>query len=134
MIIGLTGFYCSGKSTAERYLKEDFGFYIIDMDKIGHKAHTLPEVKAEIAKQFGSTMINPDGNVDRKKLGAAVFSDKKQLEKLNSLMRPFLLRLLKEDLELHKNENIIISAALTHFTFSYHVLRVLSKTVVMFPD
>lgn len=112
MIIGLTGFYCSGKSTAERYLKEDFGFYIIDMDKIGHKAHTLPEVKAEIAKQFGSTMINPDGNVDRKKLGAAVFSDKKQLEKLNSLMRPFLLRLLNEDLELHKNENIIISAAL----------------------
>ena len=112
MIIGLTGFYCSGKSTAERYLKEDFGFYVIDMDKIGHKAHTLPEVKAEIAKQFGSTMINPDGNVDRKKLGAAVFSDKKQLEKLNSLMRPFLLRLLNEDLELHKNENIIISAAL----------------------
>ena len=33
MIIGLTGFYCSGKSTAERFLKEDFGFYVIDMDK-----------------------------------------------------------------------------------------------------
>lgn len=112
MIIGLTGFYCSGKSTAERYFKEDFGFYVIDMDKIGHKAHSLPEVKTEIAKQFGLSMITPDGNVDRKQLGALVFSDKKQLAKLNSLMRPFMLRLLNEDLENHKGENIIISAAL----------------------
>lgn len=112
MIIGLTGFYCSGKSTAERYLREDFGFYVIDMDKIGHKAHTLPEVKAQIAKQFGTQMIDNNGCINRKLLGALVFSDKKQLDKLNLLMRPFLLQLLEEELNQHKNENIIISAAL----------------------
>ena len=112
MIIGLTGFYCSGKSTAEHYLREDFGFYIIDMDKIGHKAHELPEVKNEIAKQFGAQVIANDGTIDRKRLGALVFSDKAQLKKLNSLMRPFMLQLLDEELQLHKNENIVISAAL----------------------
>ena len=63
MIVGLTGFYCSGKSTAERYLKEDFDFYVIDMDKIGHKAHTLPEVKSEIARQFGSDVLTDSGDV-----------------------------------------------------------------------
>lgn len=112
MIIGLTGFYCSGKSTAEHYLKEDFGFYIIDMDKIGHKAHQLPEVKNKIAELFGSQVIANDGTVDRKRLGALVFSDKTQLDKLNSLMRPFMVRLLEEELQLHKNENVVISAAL----------------------
>jgi dephospho-CoA kinase len=112
MIVGLTGFYCSGKSTAERYLKEDFGFYVIDMDKIGHKAHTLPEVKSEIARQFGADVLTDSGDVDRKRLGALVFSDKTQLEKLNILMRPFLLQLLDEELQAHKGENIVISAAL----------------------
>ena len=112
MIVGLTGFYCSGKSTAERYLKEDFGFYVIDMDKIGHKAHTLPEVKSEIARQFGSDVLTDSDDVDRKRLGALVFSDKTQLEKLNILMRPFLLQLLDEELQAHKGENIVISAAL----------------------
>lgn len=112
MIVGLTGFYCSGKSTAERYLKEDFGFYVIDMDKIGHKAHELPKVKTEIAEIFGAQVLSNDGSVDRKRLGALVFSDKAQLNKLNSLMRPFMVRLLEEELHSHKNENIIISAAL----------------------
>ena len=112
MIIGLTGFYCSGKSTAEQYLKEDFGFYVIDMDKIGHKVHELPEVKNEIAKLFGAQSIADDGSVNRKFLGALVFSDKVQLNKLNLLMRPFIMRLLEDELQQHKNENIVISAAL----------------------
>lgn len=112
MIIGLTGFYCSGKSTAERYLKEDFGFYVIDMDKIGHKAHELPEVKSEIVRLFGAQAIANNGTVNRNYLGALVFSNKAQLNKLNSLMRPFMIRLLEDELWRHRNENIVISAAL----------------------
>lgn len=112
MIIGLTGFYCGGKSTVEHYLKEDFGFHVIDMDKIGHKAHGLPEVKSEIARLFGARAIANDGTVNRNYLGALVFSDKAQLNKLNVLMWPFMIRLLEDELRLHKNENIVISAAL----------------------
>ena len=73
MIIGLTGKICAGKDTFASLLPED-RFAVIDVDALGHEA--LAENKDKVAEAFGADVIRSDGTVDRKKLGAIVFSDK----------------------------------------------------------
>lgn len=97
MIIGLTGKSCSGKNAFARMMDSD-KFQIIDEDKIGHIA--LREKKDALVEAFGSSIIAPDGNIDRKKLGPIVFSSEDKLLKLNSIVHPYMveytLKLCKE--------------------------------------
>lgn len=87
MIIGLTGKICAGKDTFASLLPED-RFAVIDVDALGHEA--LAENKDKVAEAFGADVIRSDGTVDRKALGAIVFSDKAKLEALNSITHPWM--------------------------------------------
>ena len=95
MIIGLTGKSCSGKDYVAHLFGEEF--VVIDEDKLGHVA--LDNNREKLVSAFGDSIIT-DGKVDRKKLGPIVFSDKKKLEKLNSISHPWMvaetLRLCRE--------------------------------------
>lgn len=90
MIIGVTGPIGSGKDEVCKILKK-YGAKIIDADKIGHKILGL--------------------DIDRKKLGDEVFSDKKKLKKLNAVLHP---RIKKEIIDIiRKGQGIwVINAAL----------------------
>lgn len=86
--IGLTGSIASGKSTVGRRLK-DSGIPVIDLDKVGHEVlrrrhHAYDPVLAA----FGEGILGPDGEIDRKKLGALVFSDPGARERLNGIIHP----------------------------------------------
>ena len=114
-IIGLTGGIGSGKTTVSNYLTEK-GFTVIDADKVARDI-VEPGMKATkaIAFEFGEDMINPDGSLNRKKLGDAVFSDKEKLLKLNKITHQEILdRIKKNILELKndKAELIFIDAPL----------------------
>lgn len=81
MIIGITGPTGAGKTTALRCL-EKMGFAIYDCDAIYHRLlNESNELNIAIASAFPAALTN--GYVDRKKLGAIVFSDDAQLLKLN---------------------------------------------------
>lgn len=109
MTIGLTGLFCSGKSTVESILKKEYGFYVIDVDKIGHLA--LIEKKDEIVKNFNKVILT-DNEVDRKKLGKLVFNDNKKLKILNSIVHPIMIEKVKNEISKTPNKNILINAAL----------------------
>ena len=83
MVIGLTGSIGTGKSEAARQL-EALGASIISADQVGHEAYT-PNTEAweQVVAAFGDDILQDDGEIDRRKLGAVVFSDPGQLEKLN---------------------------------------------------
>lgn len=87
-VIGLTGGIGSGKSLVTEMLTE-FGAELINADLLGHQVY-LPGREAwhEIVKAFGADILASDKSIDRKKLGQIVFSDKKALEKLNSITHP----------------------------------------------
>lgn len=89
-LIGLTGPTGSGKGYVSEYLKS-LGFNIINSDdvvkNIYEKNHS---VLSEISAVFGNDIIE-NGTVNRKKLGAIVFSDKAKLEKLNSIVHPAVI-------------------------------------------
>jgi len=88
LTIGLTGGIGSGKSTVAQILGE-FGAPILDADKVAHTTYAPggPAYDAVIAA-FGVQVLAPDRTIDRKKLGAVVFGNSEQLNKLTSIVWP----------------------------------------------
>ena len=88
--VGLTGGIGSGKSTVAQILSgSEFGAPILDADKVAHTTYAPggPAYDAVIAA-FGAQVLAPDRTIDRKKLGAVVFGNPEQLNKLTSIVWP----------------------------------------------
>ena len=72
-VIGLTGSIACGKSTVSHTLSK-LGAQIIDGDEIAHQLYAPGgEALEPIRAAFGSSVFLPDGSVDRRALGRAVF-------------------------------------------------------------
>lgn len=87
MIIGLTGLTGAGKSTAAAVLSQ-LGCHIIDADRVGHRVTARTDILEKIKAAFGGEYIASDGTLDRRRLGALVFSDKDKLQVLNGITHP----------------------------------------------
>jgi dephospho-CoA kinase len=86
--VGITGSIASGKSTVARRMK-DRGIPVIDLDKVGHEVlRKRHEAFEPVLAAFGRGILGEDGEIDRKKLGALVFSDPAARERLNQIMHP----------------------------------------------
>jgi dephospho-CoA kinase len=84
--VALTGGIATGKSTVAKIFRS-FGYTVIDADAIAHEI-LKTQVKA-IGKEFGKAFI-VSGSVDRKALGALVFSDSAERKKLEALLHPLI--------------------------------------------
>jgi len=104
MLIGLTGMSGAGKSTVAAWF-EKRGFRLIDCDALVHSLYEDWRYAALIQEAFGSDYIQ-NGSVDRKKLGALVFSDSGALKKLNETVSPFIMRAVTERIEAAKKQDI----------------------------
>lgn len=89
-IIGITGGIATGKSTVSRLLLEK-GYRVIDADKIARQVveNGMPAYKA-IVEEFGQSVLEENGDLDRKALGAIVFADEKLLKVLNNIMHGYI--------------------------------------------
>ncbi|HEM4424072.1 TPA: dephospho-CoA kinase [Streptococcus suis] len=84
-IIGLTGGIASGKSTVTAFLREQ-GYPVIDADAVVHELQAKGgELYQVLVKEFGQDILSDDGNLDRVKLGQAVFADSKLRARLSVL-------------------------------------------------
>ena len=84
-VIGLTGGSGSGKTTVLNLLR-DRGAAAIDCDRLYDSLlQTSEALRADLVKTFGQVFL-PDGSLDRKSLSETVFSDPKQLLKLNAIV------------------------------------------------
>jgi len=110
MRVGLTGSIATGKSTVANMLKE-LGAYIIDSDEIAHDALKKTEKPyKQILDAFGSSILDNQGNIDRKKLGSIVLNNKQKLALLESIIHPYVQQKRKEIEEsiLQQNQKAII--------------------------
>ena len=83
MILGITGGTGSGKSTLLQLVAKHGGL-VLDCDEIYHNLlQTDASLLSSIEYTFPGTVAN--GTLDRKKLGAIVFSDETALQKLNHI-------------------------------------------------
>ena len=87
-IIGITGGTGCGKTTALETLK-DFGALVIDCDALYHELlESSTELINEIDKYFPGAVT--DGVLDRKALGAVVFTDEEALRDLNIITHRYI--------------------------------------------
>ena len=96
LTIGLTGGIGSGKSVVADLLRQQ-GAAIIDADRLGHEAYTPnSEAWRQVVAAFGETILTAEGEIDRRKLGAIVFSDPAELERLNGIMHPLMAAMVQQ--------------------------------------
>ncbi|MFN3762027.1 MAG: dephospho-CoA kinase [Anaerolineae bacterium] len=90
-IIGLTGNIATGKSTVARMLR-DLGATVIDADRVAHEVMRAgTPIHQAVVEAFGPQVLRPDGEIDRARLGAMVFSDPQALARLEAIVHPAVL-------------------------------------------
>lgn len=127
--VGLTGGIGCGKSTVAQMF-EALGATIIDTDAI---SHTLTQPNApslkQIARQFGPAFISSEGELDRAKLRALIFSNPVQKTKLESILHPLIETQVRNELR-HCQGNYALIVVPLLFETSHYLPLIQRKLVV----
>jgi dephospho-CoA kinase len=92
-VVGLIGGIGSGKSEAARALA-GLGAFILDADAIGHVLLEQSPCRDRVLERFGENILEPFGEygarraIDRRALGAVVFSNPGSLRDLEAILHP----------------------------------------------
>jgi dephospho-CoA kinase len=88
LLVGLTGGIATGKSTVSDMFRQR-GCVIIDADVLAREV-VEPDEPAyrEIVAEFGGGVVQADGALDRKRLGAIVFADPARRKRLEAITHP----------------------------------------------
>jgi dephospho-CoA kinase len=89
--VGLTGSIAVGKSFVCDVFRE-LGCQVLDADKAAREV-VEPGTRGHerIVAEFGADVLQADGAIDRKRLGAIVFADERKREILNSIVHPLVI-------------------------------------------
>lgn len=100
--VGLTGSIAAGKTFVTGVLAE-LGCHIIDADQTAREVVQpgTPGLQA-VVETFGTGILQPDGTLDRQKLGSLVFENEEKRKLLNSILHPYIIA--RQDEELHRLE------------------------------
>jgi dephospho-CoA kinase len=88
LLVGLTGGIATGKSTVTDTFRR-LGCEIIDADVLAREVVEPGEpALAAIVREFGPGVLQPDGTLDRKRLGVVVFADAERRRRLEAITHP----------------------------------------------
>ena len=105
-VIGLTGGIGSGKSTVAGFLA-GLGATVIDVDKVWHEAlKPDTEIWQKIVAAFGTEILTPSREIDRKKLGKIVFGNPEALARLNNIVHPWMYKTVKAQLGEYRRRGV----------------------------
>ena len=114
----------------------ELGALVIDADALAREVMTpgnsqSKKIHEAIRSAFLEDDANlyPDGELDRKALGAIVFADKAKLEKLNALVHPHVQALFSEKVRAASATHIVYDVPLLFENEMQHVLK---KTMVVY--
>jgi dephospho-CoA kinase len=103
LLVGLTGNIASGKSTVAQLFSER-GATIIDADVLARRAVERGSAAFDaIVRRWGTSILAPDGHLDRAALRRQVFGNPKELEALNDIVHPEVERLREARIEEARN-------------------------------
>lgn len=96
-IIGLTGGIATGKSTVSRYLGQCYGLPVLDADEYARQA-VVPEspIFQAIVHRYGAGMVQPDGTLDRSRLGRLIFQDADEKRWLEQQIHPIVRQCFRD--------------------------------------
>ncbi|HEX8196588.1 MAG TPA: dephospho-CoA kinase [Pyrinomonadaceae bacterium] len=116
MKIGLTGSIAVGKTFVTEVFRE-LGCFVLDADRTAREVVSPGTIGwRRIVENFGASVLASDGQIDRAKLGAIVFTEAEKRLLLNSIVHPLVFDRQNEWLGEIEAENpraiAIIDAAL----------------------
>lgn len=118
-VIGLIGGIGSGKSSVAHQLAKQLDIKIIDGDEIGHQVLKRPDVISQLVEEFGDSLLNEKGEIDRRKLARIVFSDddnsQDSLNKLEKIVHPLIEGTIDSEIRQSKEHDAIILDAAVMF-------------------
>ncbi len=90
LIVGLTGNIGSGKSTVAEIFRI-LNIPVFHTDSASKKHLANPEVITMIVREFGSTILKTDGQIDNAELATLAFRDAGSLRKLSRILHPLVV-------------------------------------------
>ncbi len=132
LLIGLTGNVGSGKSTVARFWHQERGATVIDADHLGAEAVKPGSPALEkLIQRFGDRILLSDGSLDRRLMGQIAFSSSENLEALNSIVHPEIIRQIASAIIQAKNQGepvVVVDAALI---FEFGIDEIMDRVVVV---
>ncbi|MBR3934683.1 MAG: dephospho-CoA kinase [Clostridia bacterium] len=110
MIVGLTGGTGTGKTSISKIFEKS-GYKVINYDLVTRQIYSKgSRCLNEVVETFGKEILTSDGELDRRKLGEIVFSDKNSLDRLNKIVYKYILSLTAGEIEKSKNKKLLLDA------------------------
>ena len=131
-IVGLTGGISSGKSTVSSYLKQ-LKIPVIDADEVARKV-VEPNIQGarEIRKTFGSDVFEEDGSLNRQKLGALIFSNAENRQKLDDLLQPLIKIMILDEIEEYRQKGETMIVLDLPLLFEKHYEKLCEEIIVVY--
>jgi dephospho-CoA kinase len=120
-LIGLTGNIASGKSAVADMFVER-GAAIIDADVLAREAvmKGSPALKL-IVEKWGNEVLDGEGNLDRAALRHRVFEDQSELDALNEIVHPEIMRRRSEEVAAAKARGEQVVVCVIPLLFERHL-------------
>src|SRR5438128_11915339 len=97
IVVGLVGGIGSGKSSVAAAFAER-GARVVSGDRAGHEALRQQEIRQRVVERFGPGVLDAQGQIDRRRLGAIVFADAGERQALEAIVFPFIEQRLGGDI------------------------------------
>jgi dephospho-CoA kinase len=115
--IGITGGVGAGKSEVLHYLKEKYNVRILLADDVANKLKEPGQACFEpIVACLGRQILGENGEIDRKKMAAVIFSDREKLQQVNEILHPavkeYVLREMEQEKSIGRYAVFFLEAAL----------------------
>jgi len=132
--IGLTGSIATGKTTVSTMFRE-LNIPVVDADLIAREVVEIgkPAYK-ELIAYFGEEILESNKKINRKKLGAIVFSKESERKKLNEIMHPAIRKEMLRQKEMHvenKERCIVLDIPLL---FESNLFHFVDQVLVVYTD
>jgi len=129
LILGITGGIASGKTTVMRILAGR-GIPTVSADELAHSCirRGRPAYRT-IVRRFGTGILGPDSQINRQRLGAIVFDDRKKRKILEKIVHPCVVKGLRSFIKSHNRGIIALDIPLL---FEAKLQQLVDKTVVVY--
>ena len=112
-LIGLTGGIATGKTTVSNYLRDRYGFPILDADLYAKEAVSIDSpIFQKIVQRYGSDIRLENRELNRTKLGDIIFNNTDEKVWLEAQIHPYVRKRFQEGIDSLNNQIIVLSIPL----------------------
>ncbi len=136
-IIGITGPSGAGKGAVSEYLNTQYGYRIIDADRVYHDIISAPsDCVNELEEHFGKDVINEIGGIDRKALSKLVFGEenKENLLLLNQITHKYVISEINKIIEKYSNDGADVCVIDAPLLIEAGVNKICDRVLVVYAD